>query len=95
MNVSAYLAAAFAIVVWGMTFANTRMLLEDFLALEIQLLRFFLAWEVLWVWEICRRARWKRNRIAVVVGRPPNHAEPLYASRSERCGRQSAFILRR
>jgi drug/metabolite transporter (DMT)-like permease len=41
-------AAAVAILVWGVTFANTRMLLEDFSALEINILRFGLAWLVLW-----------------------------------------------
>jgi hypothetical protein len=37
-------AAAVAILVWGVTFANTRVLLGDFSALEINILRFGLAW---------------------------------------------------
>ena len=58
MKTTANLAVVFVILVWGMTFANTRALLEDFSALEIQLLRFALAWAVLWVWDVClRRAR--------------------------------------
>ena len=51
MKTTANLAVVFVILVWGMTFANTRALLEDFSALEIQFLRFALAWAVLWVWE--------------------------------------------
>lgn len=42
-----WLSAAFALLVWGVTFANTRALLFDFSALEIQILRFVLAWVVL------------------------------------------------
>ena len=58
MKAAANLAVVFVILVWGMTFANTRALLEEFSALEIQLLRFALAWAVLWVWDVClRRAR--------------------------------------
>ena len=41
-------AAAVAILVWGVTFANTRVLLGDFSALEINILRFGLAWLALW-----------------------------------------------
>ncbi len=41
--------AAFVILVWGVTFVNTRFLLADFSALEIQVLRFILAWSVLLV----------------------------------------------
>ena len=50
-NLILYFAVVFVILVWVMTFANTRALLEDFSALEIQLLRFALAWAMLWVWE--------------------------------------------
>ena len=64
MKAAANLAVVFVILVWGMTFANTRALLEDFSALEIQFLRFALAWAVLWVWErfsqIGRRSRGDR-----------------------------------
>ena len=38
------LAVAFAIVVWGVTFASTRALLVDFSSFEILVLRFSLAW---------------------------------------------------
>ena len=43
--------AGFVILAWGVTFANTRALLRDFSALEIQLLRFALAWLALLVGE--------------------------------------------
>ena len=59
MKAAANLAVVFVILVWGMTFANTRALLEDFSALEIQFLRFALAWAVLWVWEM---VLWIRRR---------------------------------
>ena len=71
MKAAANLAVVFVILVWGMTFANTRALLEDFSALEIQFLRFALAWAVLWVWErfsqIGRRSRSDRPTGADVV----------------------------
>ena len=38
-----WIAAAIAIVVWGVTFASTRVLLEEFSALEINIARFALA----------------------------------------------------
>ena len=41
------LYAAFALLVWGVTFANTRALLFDFSALEIMVVRFAMAWLVL------------------------------------------------
>ena len=43
-TLSGWGAAAVAILVWGVTFANTRVLLEGFSALEINILRFGLAW---------------------------------------------------
>ena len=39
---------AFTILVWGVTFVNTRALLSDFSALEIQVLRFSLGYAALW-----------------------------------------------
>lgn len=47
MNVLAYLSAAFIIVLWGITFASTRVLLGSFSAFEIQVIRFALAWVAL------------------------------------------------
>lgn len=41
--------ATVAILVWGVTFVNTKALLDDFSALEILFLRFFLAWLALWL----------------------------------------------
>ena len=51
----AWAVAAIVILVWGITFVNTRALLGDFSALEIQFGRFALAWATLWVYEIWRR----------------------------------------
>jgi drug/metabolite transporter (DMT)-like permease len=48
------LALAFVIVVWGVTFASTRALLEDFSSFEILALRFSLAWAALWSSERLR-----------------------------------------
>lgn len=48
--------AAIVILVWGITFVNTRAPLGDFSALEIQFGRFALAWAMLWgYYEIWRR----------------------------------------
>ena len=44
---------AFTLLVWGVTFVNTRALLPDFSALEIQVLRFTLGYVALWF--ICPR----------------------------------------
>ncbi len=41
------MVAGVVILAWGVTFVNTRALLQDFSALEIQLLRFGIAWGVL------------------------------------------------
>ena len=44
-----WIAAIFTIIVWGVTFASTRALLENFSSLEILVLRFSLAWAALWM----------------------------------------------
>lgn len=44
MNAFAYLTAATIIVLWGITFASTRVLLGSFSAFEIQVIRFALAY---------------------------------------------------
>ena len=49
---SAYLAALFAIVTWSVTFTNIRALLTDFSSLEILVVRFAMAWAVLWAWGL-------------------------------------------
>ncbi len=51
-----WLSAGVAILVWGVTFASTRVLLEDFSALEINIVRFALAWAVLAVGGALRRS---------------------------------------
>ena len=48
-NFRAWAVAAVVILIWGMTFANTRALLGDFSALEILVGRFALAWAALWL----------------------------------------------
>ena len=45
--IGGWLSAGVAIAVWGVTFASTRVLLEDFSALEINIARFALAWAAL------------------------------------------------
>ena len=45
---------AFTLLVWGLTFVNTRALLPDFSALEIQVVRFTLGYVALW----CIHPRW-------------------------------------
>ena len=50
----------FTLLVWGVTFVNTRALLPDFSALEIQVLRFTLGYAALWC--ICPR------RVSVAQG---------------------------
>lgn len=42
-------SALIVIHIWGMTFASTRALLFEYSSLEIQVLRFALAWVALWV----------------------------------------------
>lgn len=49
------LYAAFALLVWGVTFANTRALLFDFSSLEIMVVRFAMAWVVLRGMEVVGR----------------------------------------
>ena len=44
-----WLATAIVILIWGVTFVNTRALLADFSALEILVGRFALAWAALWL----------------------------------------------
>lgn len=46
-----FLLAAFTVFVWGVTFVNTKALLTDFSALEIQVLRFGIATLALWLVE--------------------------------------------
>ncbi len=47
--VKGFLSAMIVILIWGMTFASTRALLFEYSSLEIQVLRFVLAWVALWV----------------------------------------------
>ena len=51
----AWMTAAAVILIWGITFVNTRALLEDFSALEILVVRFGVAWAALWGWRLWQR----------------------------------------
>ena len=53
----ACVAGLFVILIWGITFVNTRALLGDFSALEILVGRFALAWAALWLVEPRRFVR--------------------------------------
>lgn len=66
-----WLAAAFSIVVWSITYASTRVLLRDFSSLEIQIVRFTLAWAALALFGAASRRT-----------SPPRGAgnEPLFAA---------------
>ena len=65
-------AIAFAIVIWGVTFASTRALLEDFSSFEILVLRFSLAWAALWSIErlrdIAKVGNWRNEWIFAAMG---------------------------
>jgi len=67
-----WIAAAIAIVVWGVTFASTRVLLADFSALEILVLRFALAFAALWVagrrGGEGRRTQWRDELMFAAMG---------------------------
>ena len=65
MKSKSIVAMAFVILVWGITFVNTRALLFDFSALEIQVIRFAMAWIALRVASCfvgggrhCRKDEW-------------------------------------
>jgi len=53
----AWFAALFAIVSWSVTFTNIRALLSDFSSLEILVLRFSMAWAVLFAWDLASARR--------------------------------------
>lgn len=59
--VKGWLSAAFALLAWGVTFASTRTLLTDFSALEIMVVRFILAWVVLWTMARMQNGRCSRR----------------------------------
>lgn len=60
----AWVIATVVILVWGITFVNTRALLEDYSVLEILVVRFALAWTALWltgprqIVKKCRADEW-------------------------------------
>ena len=75
----AYLAALFAIVAWSVTFTNIRALLADFSSLEILIVRFTMAWVVLWAWSLPfggSRGR-SPSRIYGSRGRSPSRKDEL------------------
>ena len=64
----AWVVAAVVILVWGITFVNTRALLGDFSALEILVVRFALAWVALWGWGIGSKLRGRDARAPMKCG---------------------------
>ena len=80
---SACLVAAFVILVWGMTFANARALLEDFSALEILVGRFGLAWVALWGWEICSKLRGRDALLIATASRQPAVSNSIKVARQQ------------
>ena len=63
------LTAALTVLVWGVTFVNTRALLNDFSALEINVLRFFVAYLALWAIRPERRPfAWRTERLFMLLG---------------------------
>lgn len=59
------------LLVWGVTFVNTKALLSDFSSLEILFLRFFVAWLALWLlWPrpLKLRGGWKEELLFVGAG---------------------------
>lgn len=66
------LSVALVIVIWGVTFASTRALLEDFSSFEILVLRFSLAWAALWSIErlrgIAKVGNWRNEWIFATMG---------------------------
>ena len=69
MKLKGIVAMAFVILVWGITFVNTRALLFDFSALEIQVIRFAMTWVALLTVE---RLTLKVER-SEVSSKPPYH----------------------
>ena len=64
----AWATAAVVIFIWGITFVNTWALLGDFSALEIQVVRFGLAWAALWGWGIGSKLRGRDARAPMKCG---------------------------
>jgi len=71
-RIGSWLAAAVAIAVWGVAFGSTRALLKDFSSFEILLLRFSLAWALLWGVErsrgVAKRFGWREELIFAAMG---------------------------
>lgn len=55
-----YLLIVLTILIWGCTFSSTRVLLKDFSSIEIQLLRFSLAWIALLILGKCMRQPFRK-----------------------------------
>lgn len=86
----AWAVAEVVILVWGMTFANTRALLGDFSALEILVVRFALAWAALWGWEIGSKLRGRDAPLIATDSRQPA-AGGYHAPR--RCGWRDEWLF--
>lgn len=72
MYIKGLLFAVVVILVWGVTFVNTKALLKDFSALEIQVLRFALGWLALTVFggfeNFCKFKNWKDEKWFFFMG---------------------------
>lgn len=70
MNGFGLLLAVPTVLVWGVTFVNTKALLVDFSALEILFLRFVMAYAALWAFRprVFRVGTWRQEVPYVVMG---------------------------
>ena len=72
MKTKGFIAAVFVILVWGITFVNTRALLVQFSALEIQVLRFALGWVALAIFgrgeSLGRIGSWRDEKWFMLMG---------------------------
>lgn len=70
MNWFGLLLAVPTVLVWGVTFVNTKALLVDFSALEILFLRFVMAYAALWAFRprVFRVGTWRQEVPYIVMG---------------------------
>lgn len=72
MKATGLLFAIFVILVWGVTFVNTKALLDNFSALEIQVIRFALGWFALCVFgkfeKFCKLLPFRDEGLLFLMG---------------------------
>ena len=64
-----HLLALLTIIIWGTTFVATKILLRDYDALQIMLMRFFLAWVLLLLCLLYTSYRSIQRKLLCLVGR--------------------------